>query len=208
MAKVLGYRLPEFDGTEHVFNVTNESLPLPEKYNYKSFLPRILDQGSRPICVPCSVSAYLNWRENLCDGSKSNNNIDYEEIYSSKDTEEEGMTFKEAFNYLRHHGVKSKIGNLMIHEYSLVRSILLLKYALFMNGPCVGALPVYNGEPEFWKERQGDKLQGYHAISIVGYDKEGFIIRNSWGTSFGDKGYTKIKNEEFGKLMEVWTILG
>ena len=77
-----------------------------------------------------------------------------------------------------------------------------------MNGPCVGALPVYNGEPEFWKERQGDKLQGYHAISIVGYDKEGFIIRNSWGTSFGDKGYTKIKNEDFNELMEVWTILG
>ena len=203
---VLGYRKSELDGSEHIFSA-NESKPLPSKYSYKQFLPRILDQGSRPICVPCSVSAFLNWRENLETGSKSNNGIDYEEIYSCKETQEEGMTFKEAFHYLRHHGVSSKKGNLKIGEYSLVRSNILLKYALVMNGPCVGALPVYNSNPEFWKPLNGDKLQGYHAISIVGYDTEGFIIRNSWGTSFGDKGYTKIKNEDFRNLMEIWTIL-
>lgn len=203
---VLGYRASEFDGSEHIFSV-NESKPLPKKYSYRQFLPRILDQGSRPICVPCSVSAFLNWRENLETGSKSNNGIDYEEIYSCKETQEEGMTFKEAFAYLRHHGVSSKKGNLKISEYSLVRSNMLLKYALVMNGPCVGALPVYNSSPEFWKPLPGDSLQGYHAISIVGYDEEGFIIRNSWGTSFGDKGYTKIKNEDFRKMMEIWTIL-
>lgn len=203
---VLGYRASEFDGSEHIFSV-NESKPLPKKYSYRQFLPRILDQGSRPICVPCSVSVFLNWRENLETGSKSNNGIDYEEIYSCKETQEEGMTFKEAFAYLRHHGVSSKKGNLKISEYSLVRSNMLLKYALVMNGPCVGALPVYNSSPEFWKPLPGDSLQGYHAISIVGYDEEGFIIRNSWGTSFGDKGYTKIKNEDFRKMMEIWTIL-
>ena len=203
---VCGYRPSVIDGSEHLFTV-NESLPLPEKYSYRKFLPRILDQGSRPICVPCSVSTYLNWRENLETGSKSNNGIDYEEIYASKQIEDEGMTFKEAFSYLRHHGVSSKKGNLMIKEYALIRSDFQLKAAIFMNGPCFGALPVYNYEPEFWKKRSGDKLQGYHAIAIVGYDKEGFIIRNSWGTDFADKGYTKIKYEEFKKLMEIWTII-
>ena len=203
---VLGYRPTELDGTEHEFSA-KETLPLPTKYSYRQYLPKILDQGSRPICVPCSVSAYLNWRENLSNGSKSNNGIDYEEIYSSKEVEEEGMTFKEAFSYLRHHGVSSKKGNLMIKEYAMVRSLVQLKYALFMNGPCVGALPVYNSNPKFWEKLQGDKLQGYHAISIVGYDKEGFVIRNSWGTSFADKGYTKIPYEEFNKLLEVWTVI-
>ena len=203
---VLGFRPTELDGTEHVFSA-NESLPLPAKYSYRQYLPKILDQGSRPICVPCSVSTYLNWRENLSNGSKSNNGIDYEEIYSSKEVEAEGMTFKEAFTYLRHHGVSSKKGNLMIKEYAMVRSLIQLKYALLMNGPCFGALPVYSDRPDFWNKYQGDRLQGYHAIAIVGYDKEGFIIRNSWGTSFGDKGYTKIPYDEFGKLMEVWTII-
>lgn len=203
---VLGFRPTELDGSEHVFSA-NESLNLPSAYSYRKYLPRIIDQGARPICVPCSVSTFLNWRENLSDGSKSNNGIDYEEIYSSKEVEAEGMTFKEAFSYLRHHGVSSKKGNLMINEYAMVRSLLQLKYALVMNGPCFGALPVYNNRPDFWNKYQGDKLQGYHAIAIVGYDEEGFIIRNSWGTSFGDKGYTKIQNNEFGKLMEIWTIL-
>lgn len=203
---VLGFRPTELDGTEHVFSA-NESLPLPMKYSYRQYLPKILDQGSRPICVPCSVSTYLNWRENLANGSKSNNGIDYEEIYSSKEVEAEGMTFKEAFTYLRHHGVSSKKGNLMIKEYAMVRSLIQLKYALLMNGPCFGALPVYSDRPDFWNKYQGDKLQGYHAIAIVGYDKEGFVIRNSWGTSFGDKGYTKIPYDEFGKLMEIWTVI-
>jgi C1A family cysteine protease len=30
---------------------------------------------------------------------------------------------------------------------------------------------------------------GGHAVCIVGYTKEHFIIRNSWGTSWGDKGF-------------------
>lgn len=39
--------------------------------------------------------------------------------------------------------------------------------------------------------RRGDRVLGGHAIMAVGYDdrKKIFIIRNSWGTSWGDKGY-------------------
>lgn len=28
-----------------------------------------------------------------------------------------------------------------------------------------------------------------HAVTIVGYDNDGFLIKNSWGTEWGDKGY-------------------
>jgi hypothetical protein len=117
------------------------------------------------------------------------------------------MTFKEAFHYLRHHGVSSKAGNLQIKEYALVKGAEALKIALLMNGPCVGALPVYSDRPEFWNRMAGDGFYGYHAISLVGYNSEGFIIRNSWGTGFGKSGYTTIKFEDFGKLLEVWTII-
>jgi hypothetical protein len=30
---------------------------------------------------------------------------------------------------------------------------------------------------------------GGHAVALVGYDQTGFIVRNSWGTSWGDKGF-------------------
>lgn len=33
---------------------------------------------------------------------------------------------------------------------------------------------------------------GGHAVTIVGYDTHGFIIKNSWGTNWGDAGYARI----------------
>ncbi len=95
----------------------------------------------------------------------------------------------------------------MINEYAMVKSAMSLKTALVMNGPCVGALPVYSARPEFWNKRPGDGFYGYHAIAIVGYNEDGFIIRNSWGQGFGNNGYTVIKYEEFNKLIEVWTVI-
>lgn len=202
-----GFKASKLDGSEYVYSVPAEGMKLPARYSYKKFMPKVLDQGQDPICVPCSVSAYLNWRENLKTGSKKDNKMSYYELYNSKEGSEEGMTFKEAFSYLRHHGVSSNLGELKIGHYAMVRSFLMLKNALIANGPCFGALPVYNFNADFWNKRQGDQLQGYHAISIVGYDKDGFIIRNSWGTSFGEKGYTHISYEEINKMLEVWTIL-
>ena len=177
MEMVFGCKPSVIDGSEHIFS-SNENQTLPSKYDFKRFLPKVLNQGSKPICVPCSISAYLNWRESLKNGNVEDNNIDYDEIYASKVIEGEGMTFKEAFRYLRHHGVNSKVGQMKISGYAMIKNAFHLKFALFMNGPCVGALPVYNMNSDFWKKGYGDEIQGYHAISIVGYDENGFIIRN------------------------------
>lgn len=205
--KKLGCLPSKMDGSEHVFGVGTQTMEIPESYSYREFLPKVLDQGEESICVPCSVSAYLNWRENLKTGENTDNKIDYDEIYGIRTNEGDGMTFKEAFRYLRHHGVHSRLGNLKINEYALIRNFLDLKYALVMNGPCFGALPVYNDRDEFWKKSNGDGFYGYHAISIVGYNKDGFIIRNSWGTGFADKGYTVLKYEDFSKMVETWTVV-
>ena len=40
---------------------------------------------------------------------------------------------------------------------------------------------------------------------MVGYNKEGFIIRNSWGTEWGDNGYTLYKYSDWGHHWELWT---
>jgi hypothetical protein len=204
---VMGFVPSILDGTEHVFGNGIPQTEVPSIYSYQDFLPGVLNQGAESICVPCSVSAYLNWRENLKTGDVKDNGVDYHEIYNIKTNLGDGMTFKEAFHYLRHHGVSSKVGNMKINEYAMVRSDYALKLALLMNGPCVGALPVYSDRAEFWKKKSGDNLYGFHAISIVGFDKEGFIIRNSWGTEFGKHGYTKLKYEDFNNFLEIWTVV-
>ena len=64
---VLGCIPSTMDGSEKIFGVSQE-ITLPETYSYKEFLPKVLNQGSDQICVPCTVSSYLNWKENLKDG--------------------------------------------------------------------------------------------------------------------------------------------
>lgn len=204
--RVFGFKPSIIDGTERIFD-TIDKIELPENYTFKAYMPPVINQGEDSICVPCSVSTYLNWKENLKSGEVKDNKVSLFEIYDSRETDGEGMTFKDAFKYLKHKGVSSKAGKLKISAYGKINNPLALKYAIVMNGPCFGALPVYSDDYDFWNKKPGDTLLGYHAISIIGYDEEGFFIRNSWGNSFGDRGYTKIKNSELDKMLELWTII-
>ena len=204
--KLFGFKPSQIDGTERIFSA-DETIELPDKYTYRPYLPQVLDQGDQSICVPCTVSAYLNWHENLKNGETKDNKISLFDIYKVRTNKGEGMTYKDAFKFLRHNGVKSKAGVLKINAYGMIKDIENLRYALVMNGPCCGALPVYNTGSDFWLKKPDDELMGYHAISIVGYDEEGFFIRNSWGSGFGDRGYTHIKNKDMDKMLEIWTII-
>lgn len=206
--KNYGFKQSVIDGTEHTLELP-KSLDLPVFYSYEEVLPRVIDQGDDPICVPCSISSFLNWRENLSHGEPIDNKIDLFEIYAQKTNDGEGMTFKEAFHYLRHHGVKSKKGVLKIGEYALLRNVIEMKFAILSDGPCFGALPVYNSSNEFWNRQSPyQKLLGYHAIAFVGYTEDGFIIRNSWGINFGENGYTMLSYSDFGKILEAWSVVG
>jgi C1A family cysteine protease len=42
-----------------------------------------------------------------------------------------------------------------------------------------------------------DKIVGSHAALIVGYMNGNFIVRNSWGTSWGNKGYFTMSSSFF-----------
>lgn len=202
---VLGCIPSKMDGSEKIFSAS-EKQRLPESYSYKENMSPVLDQGFEQICVPCTVSSYLNWRENLKDGSTKDNKVNLKQIYKSRENRGDGMTFKDALKFLHNNGVDSNAGVLKINSYGRVMSSVMLKAAIVMNGPCFGALPVYSDYCDFWVNR-GQGLQGYHAIAIVGYNENGFIIRNSWGKSFCEDGYTVIPYDEFKKLIEIWTVM-
>lgn len=58
---------------------------------------------------------------------------------------------------------------------------------------------------------EGDEIIGTHAITLVGYDdaKERFTFANSWGTSWGDKGYGYLPYDFFDdRLVEGWVAGG
>ena len=202
-----GFVPSKMDGTETKFKKIRD-FEIPGEYSYRKYLPSVIDQGSKPICVPCSLSAYINWVINTDTGeNKVDNKVDLQEIFDSSSVKSsEGMTFKDGLKFLKHEGVSTKEGVETIDRYAVIGSDIALKQALILNGPCVGALPVYDSRvTEFWDSSYGD-YQGGHAVSIVGYNEDGFIIRNSWGRTYGDNGYSVIPYDDFGKFMEIWTI--
>lgn len=80
------------------------------------------------------------------------------------------------------------------------RSLSAIREAL-QRGPLVTTMAAYN---DFMNYRGGiykrasSSLVGGHAIVIIGYnDKDRYlIIRNSWGTSWGERGYGRISYDD------------
>ena len=184
------------------------SLDIPEEFSYKPYMTPIVNQIGN-TCVCNSTISVLDWKVNMKTGKKDFNGFNPNEIYDIRTdkTQDNGMTFKEALNYAKNHGVKESNGMLFeIGEYAMIGSELMLKYALVENGPCLFAVPVYNTDYEdFWNKR--GNLIGGHAMAFVGYNKEGFILRNSWGKNYGENGYALLPYDDFSQIWEIWTIL-
>ena len=80
-----------------------------------------------------------------------------------------------------------------------------MKRALIIDGPAFIGLPAFNFGNTFWKPEPGEQGIGGHAVAVVGYNKHGFILRNSWGTSWGDYGYGLFPYKDWGIQWELWT---
>lgn len=93
-----------------------------------------------------------------------------------------------------------------ISNYARVTTIDGLKRALLELGPCYLQLPLYNNRPEFWKpENDSDKGNGGHAVTVVGYNRKGFILQNSWGPTWNGDGYIVMNYDDWPCMWECWT---
>jgi hypothetical protein len=72
-----------------------------------------------------------------------------------------------------------------------------IKQALIDYGPLVICMSIYKDfdfyKSGVYKHRWGNRVGG-HVLTIVGYDdnNECWIVKNSWGTKWGDKGWFKL----------------
>ena len=86
-----------------------------------------------------------------------------------------------------------------ITEYRRLATVREMKMALAAGFPFVFGFSVYESfESEAVAKTgimpcpgKGERLLGGHAVAAVGYDDQRgvFIVRNSWGSSWGDEGY-------------------
>jgi C1A family cysteine protease len=195
----------------------------PQIYDLRSQLLGIRNQGNYGSCVCFSTCCLREFYAN------ATNYLSPSFIFHLRtDKNTNGMTIDNALNTLQNIGVCYEktypystiissanipanaiieANNFKINAYALITSINNLKDALYNYGPCIMAIPVYNYSLKLWEKNTNDTLLGGHCVTVVGFnDISGcFIIRNSWGTNWGDNGYTYFPYTDWGMQWEVWT---
>lgn len=91
-----------------------------------------------------------------------------------------------------------------IANYARVTTVDGLKRALLELGPCYLQLPLYQTRPCFWIGAEGEKYNGGHAVAVVGFNKEGFILKNSWGKRWNIDGSIIFPYSDWGLQWECW----
>jgi hypothetical protein len=196
----------------------------PTTLDYRNELSAVRDQGSQGSCVAQVGACMKEWQEY--------HNIGFDEymspqfIYNLREYEGSGMFPRTLMKilqksgslpeYLYPYGTMDEITEehfgiaeeFVIKHYAQINTVDGLKSALYKNGPCEMTIPIYHYENQIWKPIEGlEKLLGAHAVTIVGYNSKGFIIRNSWGDDWNDKGYIIFPYEDWGMQYEVWTTI-
>jgi len=217
----------EFDKRDYVVEtVYYGTAKLPEEYTTIPELPPVRDQGEQGSCSAMTAAVMKEYQERKDLGFTDHMSPQF--VYNLRDnSHSEGMTPRNTMQILQKSGILPEVvypygsrkaigdkllreaANFKIYSYGRLHTLEAAKAAMFANGPIYFGFPVYNpNNPKFWiQEYNGQPMIGGHAVAGVGWTKEGIIIRNSWGTYWGNRGYTLYPFEEWGMHWEAWTTL-
>ena len=198
----------------------------PRELDYRSEMREARNQGARGTCASFAAAAMKEWQELRDVGFKSYMSPEF--VYDNRENEAAaGMYPRDVMRILQTLGAcpegvcpysdvdrrRADVPQLAyeiatkftIASYAQVTSVDELKLALANSGPCLMAFPCFNGTTSFWKPRSAAEAQGGHAVLCVGYTADAFVLRNSWGAAWGDKGHAYYPFAEWGAHWEAWS---
>lgn len=197
---------------------------LPAVLDMRDEILPIRNQGSDGACVAFTASCMKEVQEKRDIGF--NEYMSPQFIYVNRQNKSsEGMYPRDLMRILSKIGSVTEImmpyqkstritpeilqyaGNHKIKGYAAITTIDGMKNSLVLNGPALIGIPVYNYGQHIWKQRNNETLKGGHAVAIVGWTDEGFIIRNSWGASWNGDGHTIFPFSHWGLQWEAWTTI-
>jgi len=209
---------------------TYNNIIIPDLVDHRKDLLSIRDQGEQGSCVAMAGSCMKEWQEKKDYGLIEHMSPQF--IYNNRENQDsEGMFLRDLLKILQKigcvlekeypYGLVEKKELIYDHLFDMAKhhkidnyvsidSIDELKRAIFVNGPCIIAFPVYNFTKEFWKKQvESQSFLGGHAVAVVGYNKEGFIIRNSWSKHWGFDGYSIYTYDDFlqNHHWEIWSTI-
>lgn len=89
-----------------------------------------------------------------------------------------------------------------------------IKSAISEGFPVVFGMPVtqqwmnMRGGDTTYRGSAKDPVVGAHAMTIIGYSLDYFVVENSWGKDWGDGGLGYIHRDLVGEFFEAWVIRG
>ena len=225
------------DERDIIFDNLFKTTDIVDKCDYTNHLLPIRNQGEQGTCYAQSAACVKEWQEKknkYLSPQYIYNNRDYwnnNALDGTDVNEDYGMEGRDVMRIMKNIGVCDEdiypYGTLetannipdnihtaaksnIIKGYARIYTIDSLKEALYKNGPCLIAFPVFNYTDQMWvKNQENDKLLGGHAMTVVGFDDklQYFKIRNSWGESWGDNGYTYYYYKDWDSHWEAWTTI-
>ncbi len=91
-----------------------------------------------------------------------------------------------------------------IAGYARVSTVMGLKNALMDLFPGYLLLPSYNDRPNFWIRPTDNSKAVGHAVTVVGFTNEGFMLRNSWGPTWNGNGHVVLPYSDWHYVWECW----
>jgi hypothetical protein len=197
---------------------------IPKRLDWRTHLQKVRNQGLQGTSLACVGTSIVEWYSRKIQKEPILASPQF--IYNNRPNKEHTlMCGRDLMEILKTHGCckeeSYKYGNKdeietkvydesmqnRIDGYARIRTMDTLKKALIVNGPCLVCFPVYNHTTKLWKQRQEEEKLGCHAMAIVGYNRSGFIARNSWGEHWNNRGYCIYPYEDWGCHDEIWTVV-
>jgi len=209
--------------------LTSDEPKFPKKF-ICNHLRSVKDQGKRGTCVAMTLSCVKEYQETVDNPLLGEQLFSPESVYYYRTTTDGGMYCRNAMKILKEHGMCREVTfpyfnhtdpkmipkeavkeakHYTIKSYARVETQDGVKSALLNYGPLMIAFPYYsNGKAEFWRKPKVDTpIDGGHAVTIVGWNETGFIIRNSWGKGWNGDGHVIYPYSDWGSHWEIWSCI-
>ena len=216
---------PRDDRDDNVDRFFELPLRYPKRLNLTPYLGEVRNQGIQGTSVTHAAINMLEWRERKLN--KNEIQFSPQFLYNLRDDRSKVyMGARELMKILVKFGccteescpygkedmpnteqLRKEAEEYKIKGYARINTVSTLKMTLNVFGPCLIMFPVFNHTSAMWKQHRDEQWKlGGHAMAVIGYNKEGFILRNSWGKYWEKNGCCIYPYSDWGYHDEVWCI--
>lgn len=189
----------------------------PEKLLLDGYATAVENQGSKPYCAAYSASSFAEsvlWRKN---GYRTEIDPDPLYFHAKKidgDPGGDGTYLECTLDALLARGYfdrnTCKVKTFGGTPFGFGDGLAEVKNAIHRYGVCIAG---FNITGEWFKPRgavvrgDGSAPQGGHAVTLVGYDRDGVLVLNSWGREYARDGFVYITNRAFDQQFMYGAVL-